>query len=908
MASVNPLKPGEYTSRDIAILRNVVPLHTLPDEIFEELLEDLEVEDLREGEVLFRQGDTDHVSFYLLEGKVALLSGGKLFDTLEAGSEHARFPVAHVLPRKMTARAAERVRVARLDSRRVSELLARTHSVDYQVDELEEADADDWMSMLLRCRVLQQLPASNIQRVMMSVEQVEVAKGEDLIRQGEPGDYFYMLIHGQAVVRREQDGGEPVELAWLGPGDAFGEEALLSDRPRNSTVSMLSDGLVLRLGKQQFIELIRTPLSTRIGFDEAVHKVDQGAVWVDLRPPEEYEADHFPGSINLPVESLRYQLASLAPDRHYVLYSNSGGRAGVAAFLMIDQGFEVSILEGGLDRLRAEQPAENLPPASEVPDSSPEALLQERSELHRRVLEAEQRARELEQRLKVAEATAQGVEQQKQEQLQAVKAVVDQARARLRASELECRTALAERQKAYEEMEALTSTLERLESERAELGERMREIEGLDKKLQARLEKVERELVGERERAESASEALEEIGERLHAVMEEREAEREKHAREAGELKEEITVLQMELEQTRLELQELRLVRQGAADAEGRIAGDPGEWEAKCEASEAVVAELQETLAEERDQRAALQAQVEALNDTVQIRDQEVAQLQRQLEETQAALDQKGRSEDSLRDELARLRDAVAEFEQERQSLAGALAAREDEIRELRGVMETYVEQITQAKFDEAEQLEALKREMAVLREESEREITRLREELAAAREQLERSGDAPRTEQSGLADLEVTRRELHDVQHALAERQHELALAEESRQLLEDALEEAHAEIDRVRRELDRLAVETEEAVFRAEEAEKARARLQQELKRFQEEIEQAKLEDLRDERVRGGKVPLDIDAVWNGTWTSRLISILIGSGLTLALLEGLSLLAGRGELLGGLFELLGK
>ena len=40
------------------------------------------------------------------------------------------------------------------------------------------------------------------------------------------------------------------ELATLGPGDAFGEEALLSDSPRNSTVTMLQDGEVLRLSKQ----------------------------------------------------------------------------------------------------------------------------------------------------------------------------------------------------------------------------------------------------------------------------------------------------------------------------------------------------------------------------------------------------------------------------------------------------------------------------------------------------------------------------------------------------------------------------------------------------------------------------------------------------------------------------------
>ena len=64
--------------------------------------------------------------------------------------------------------------------------------------------------------------------------------------------------------------------------------------------------------------------------------------------------------------------------------------------------------------------------------------------------------------------------------------------------------------------------------------------------------------------------------------------------------------------------------------------------------------------------------------------------------------------------------------------------------------------------------------------------------------------------------------------------------------------------------------------------------------------------MSDLRDERVRGGRVPLDIEAVWNGSWLSRLISIALGAGLTLAGLEALSFLAGRGELITGLLKLL--
>ena len=329
----------QSSNKEMERLAALVPLHTLSKEALAELMESVSIESLGKGKMLFEEGDTDHEHIYLLEGTVALLSDGAIVDSVEAGSGTARFPLAHQVPRKHSVRARKKIRIARIDSRQLSELLARSQTVDYQVADFGEATEDDWMSMLLQASVLQQVPAANIQQVMINVEQVEVEKGEDLIRQGDPGDFYYMLTKGRAVVRRDHgDGKGPCELATLGPGNAFGEEALLSDSPRNSTVTMLQDGLILRLSKEHFLDLIQNPLLERLDMDAAQAKVDKGAIWLDLRSSEQYDEFHLPGALNFPFESLRYQASSLAPDEHYILCSDLDGRATAGAFLLTECG------------------------------------------------------------------------------------------------------------------------------------------------------------------------------------------------------------------------------------------------------------------------------------------------------------------------------------------------------------------------------------------------------------------------------------------------------------------------------------------------------------------------------------------------------------------------------------------
>jgi len=789
------------SSEELSRLRALVPLHTLPGTVFNELVDEIRIESATKGQVLFQKGDTDNENVYLLEGRVCLLDGHAVAEQVRAGSDTARFPLAHQLPRQFSVRADSKARIARVDSRRLSDLLARAQKIDYQVADFDAAEQDDWMSLLLQSPILQQVPAANIQQVMMNIEQVEHAKGDDLIRQGDPGDYYYMLTRGRAVVRRDGgDGNGPSELATLGPGDTFGEEALLSDSPRNSSVSMLQDGEVLRLSKEHFLQLIHNPLLDQLSMHDAQSKVDEGAIWLDLRSCEQYDESHLPGAINSPFESLRYQAASLAPDRQYVLCSNSGGRAMAGAFLLAERGFDVSVLRGGLRQQSQEASRVDSAPAEkdEVDDAAAQA----------RIREAEARAIALESRLQEIERDQESAAQEREQHLQKVSEAVDKAKRKLVETEAQKHEALAAEQKAYAEMEQLTGSLEELESERASLRDRMSEIEGLDQHLQKRLAKAERELIGERERAESATSSFEELSQRLAEAAEMREEERGQHARELGELKEEMTALQVELEQSRLDIAELReklaerLVGATVADAQAsdlqqRVAEAKqlqDTLQAERDNLQAEVAALQSRLeqqheqqhGEHKQQRAALDEQQVALQDECEALRAELAQQAGDHEQREAKSDKR------LAAVQAGLDNAVAQRESAQRDLDEArtqLATLEAELGQLQGQLRS-----GQAAGDELERVRAKLGDLEQQHAEREQELVRARQELQqlqADKDQLETKS----SEEGSIADEAAAMRvEIEELKQRLEGREQALTAAQEEQAELIEALNNASA------------------------------------------------------------------------------------------------------------------
>jgi len=203
----------------------------------------------------------------------------------------------------------------------------------------------DWVARMRHIMAFRNMPPANVKALLERMERVRVRPGEVVVQQGDEGDYYYVLTDGKARVTRT------VELAELEPGATFGEEALISGGERNATVTMETPGVVMRLAKSDFDELLKEPLVDWVSPEEARQLVAQGAYWLDVRHAREYQHQRLPSAINIPLHELRSRIGELDKERRYLCYCMTGRRSSAAAFLLTQSGYKASVLRGGLQVL-----------------------------------------------------------------------------------------------------------------------------------------------------------------------------------------------------------------------------------------------------------------------------------------------------------------------------------------------------------------------------------------------------------------------------------------------------------------------------------------------------------------------------------------------------------------------------
>jgi len=106
---------------------------------------------------------------------------------------------------------------------------------------------------LARVTLLAGLPGEVLAVLAKRMEREEVAPGTAIVREGEPGDRFYVVFAGMLSVSQRDRGNRGV----LRPGDYFGEVALAMPVPRTATVTAITPAVVASCDKETFDEILR---------------------------------------------------------------------------------------------------------------------------------------------------------------------------------------------------------------------------------------------------------------------------------------------------------------------------------------------------------------------------------------------------------------------------------------------------------------------------------------------------------------------------------------------------------------------------------------------------------------------------------------------------------------------------
>jgi CRP-like cAMP-binding protein len=342
---------------DPKLLENMVPVNTISEPNIKKLAERLELEEFPQGTVLCAEGDTDNDAFFLIEGGIELTSHDTtMHRVVQGGTEEASYALAPGRPRPCTVTSTTKIKIIRIDN----------HSLDRAVmfDELTttvsrfrnkggvnlEGDSA-WLEQMMGSPFFAKLPPERLSALILKLEPLSVKAGDIIIKQGDPGNYYYVIKEGRFNISSKNKEGKVKILAELFSGNVFGEESLISGKDRNANVIALSEGTLLRLARSDFDKLLKKPMLRHVSFDKATQLANAGAVFLDVRTAKEFVLDSLENSRNIPLASLRSKMNKLDKNLRYIICCQTGTQSEVAAFLLGQNGFDVYVLKGGLQTI-----------------------------------------------------------------------------------------------------------------------------------------------------------------------------------------------------------------------------------------------------------------------------------------------------------------------------------------------------------------------------------------------------------------------------------------------------------------------------------------------------------------------------------------------------------------------------
>ena len=225
------------------------------------------------GDLIIKQHDEGDRLFILVEGSAQveigdLAGNSKVVSYLTGNEFFGEIALLNSCERTASVRATEECTALYLKRKDFDSFLS-----------LSPERKEKIMATLEYLRVIKALPlfkgldSSMINLFASKMAKESYKKGEDIIKQGDEGDKFYIILEGSVDVHAKMEDGKEQGVARLGRGEYFGEIALFKNIPRTATVTADTDEvLVISLQKDQFMKAIDSQSALETNLENVTHR------------------------------------------------------------------------------------------------------------------------------------------------------------------------------------------------------------------------------------------------------------------------------------------------------------------------------------------------------------------------------------------------------------------------------------------------------------------------------------------------------------------------------------------------------------------------------------------------------------------------------------------------------------
>ena len=329
----------------LKILKGLSPFSALSDANFIKIAARGEIKSQPAGALLFKRFSNDPDSHWLLTGQLNLVNDAFENRAFTESDSQTYGAVDDFQPHTVSAVCEAPCAVFTLSK-----------TVQSEIETLLEAAAStaenslsigNWMERLLSTPLFEFIPPTNIQELFKRFKTRQVTSGEIIIKQGDPGDFFYMIKTGSVSVHVEMNG-KVNQVAKLTAGQSFGQDALVSDLPRNATIMATAPCELGMLTEADFEDLLLSPVIeviTPAEIEEAVRVQGTRVQILNLYQPDDLQPEAAAEELAIPFMALRNHIHEFSKEIVYVVRGPASPKINLlGAYLLNEAGHTAYVL------------------------------------------------------------------------------------------------------------------------------------------------------------------------------------------------------------------------------------------------------------------------------------------------------------------------------------------------------------------------------------------------------------------------------------------------------------------------------------------------------------------------------------------------------------------------------------